>query len=113
MAQYCFWTTLILSVIAVLAGIINCVTKKAAKGLCVVILLSGVVVIGNCIFIPCVLFSDYSKQSDCVGTIDPVTGKLILDGPLATEYKFFKLIWILISCVSVLFVFSTYICFWC
>ena len=81
MAKYVFSTTLILAVLNIVFGIVNAITGafvKASDGLHSI---AGLLCFGNVIFIPCVIFANYSR--DCVGHTDPANPKhLIINGPL-------------------------------
>ena len=93
MAKLCFATSVMISVFMVLSGIATIIKPdngfSKLPDCCTALMCPAFT--ANCILIPVVIFSDYSK-----GCIEP--GEK--EGPYDAEYKGFKLIWILMLALT-------------
>ena len=99
MAKLCFSTSLIIAVTNISAGLFSICSKgpgvmsnlcKALNGC------AGCAFFANCVVIPVTIFAQYSKPCHKISFTDEVE----LDGPLAAQYKGFKIIWIVMLAVS-------------
>ena len=96
MAKLCFSTSLIVAVTNISAGISSIWPGKIAN-LCKAINgCAGCAFFANCVVIPVTIFAQYSKPCHKIS----FTNEVELDGPLAAQYKGFKIIWIVMLAVS-------------
>ena len=101
MAKLCFSTSLIIVVTNIGAAVASCFgPESAGVKLCKYLnSMTSCPFIANCFVIPFTIFAAYSKP--CYEMLDPITGLETKTGPLASEFKGFKIIWILMLALSI------------
>ena len=103
MAMLCFVTSIIAASTQVLGSIANCIKPGGFVKKCCDTFNScaAIAFCSNCIVIPVTIFAQYSKPC------------YVEDGPFESQYKGFKLIWILMLSLSLSIFFLIIILFIC